>query len=396
MSYQTGWIQEVKRKGWTAFKLRWREKVGVEWQVKTQTLPREINGKETVRKDAQQTLDRILQEVNSRNGVATGTTEVTFEGLLADHWDDYVVRNKLRQSTKDGYTSMLEQWIKPHFGHMLVTKITKETVSAFFKSLRGEKLSDKYQKNIYGLLTKIFEIAVAFDIITFSPVNKTLHRPHVMREEKQTLPIEKVRAFFEALPASWRSVVTVLLLTGMRQGELLGLRWQDIDFVSKKILKRNVVYRGQLVEGLKQTKRTGEVKKHVIGMCPIVETLLTTRRACSLFTTSEDYVFCREDGRPLDPDHIRRYVLYPAMEAAEIPMAAHANGLHMFRHTVVSELAKRGGLKAAQAQAGHANIATTANIYTHVDGEQQDSSALILQEAFAAHLLPTVPSSAVN
>jgi len=143
----------------------------------------------------------------------------------------------------------------------------------------------------------------------------------VTREEKQTLPTESVRAFFAALPSdSWRAVVTVLFLTGMRQGELLGLRWMDIDFLSKQIIKRNVVYRGQLVEGLKQTKRTGEVKKYVISMCPIVENILVNIKTYSQFANSECFVFRREDGRPLDPDHIRRYVLYPAMEIAGIPM----------------------------------------------------------------------------
>src|SRR5258708_4404969 len=107
------------------------------------------------------------------------------------------------------------------------------------------------------------------------------------------------------------------------------------------IKKTHVIYRGKLVEGLKQTRRATKPRKHTIGLSPLVEQILTTHRECSAFTTPEAYVFCREDGRPLDPDHIRRYVLYPAMEAAGIPVVSRESGLRLFRHPVVSEVAKR-------------------------------------------------------
>src|SRR5262249_37781232 len=152
--------------------------------------------------------------------------------LLGSHWQDYVTNQKLRRSTQDGYEAMLDNWIKPFFGDLLLNTITKAIVSDFFSKLREEGLSEQYQKNIYGLLSKLFEVAVAFDLVQVSPVNAMLHRPQVMHGEKQTLPVEKVREFFEALQDGWRIPLAVLLLTGMRQGELLGLRWQDIDFAS--------------------------------------------------------------------------------------------------------------------------------------------------------------------
>jgi integrase len=91
-----------------------------------------------------------------------------------------------------------------------------------------------------------------------------------------------------------------------------------------------------------------------------------------------------------------RTCLYPAMKAAEIPMESHANGLHLFRHTVVSMVSKHGGLLAAQHQAGHSNISTTADAYTHVDEEQTQANAQLLQEALAPHLLPALPADLVT
>ena len=94
---------------------------------------------------------------------------------------------------------------------------------------------------------------------------------------------------------------------------------------------------------------------------------------------------------------MRRYVLYPTMQAVGIPVVKWESGLHLFRHTVVSEVAKRLGLKQAQDQAGHADIQTTADIYTHIDAEQKLQAAKALQEAFATHLLPSLePSHLTN
>jgi integrase len=91
---------------------------------------------------------------------------------------------------------------------------------------------------------------------------------------------------------------------------------------------------------------------------------------------------------PLDPDHMRNYVLYPAMDKAGIERTKHAYGLHMFRHTAISEVAKTLGLKAAQEQAGHRDLATTANVYTHIDLSQKHESAGALELAHAADVLP--------
>jgi integrase len=395
-SFQKGWIQEVPRSGWTAFKIYWRERDGEGKLVpRSKTMPRyQPDGKcPTLRKHAEKELARILQPINDGTSAPLGVRGVTFDNLLERHWDPYVEKQKMRPSTRDGYSSMLKIWIKPYFGNMELSKITKDTISGFFQKLRDANKSEQYQKNMYSVLHKMFELAVAYDLIQVSPVNKILHLPQVERGEKQTLPLDKVQTFFSTLPVRWRAPIAVLLLTGMRQGELLGLRWMDIDFDSKLIRKTHVVYRGKLIEGLKQTRRTGKPRKHTVGMAPIVEQILRMHQGVTLFNKPENFVFCREDGRPLDPDHVRRYVLYPAMEAATIPVVKRESGLHLFRHTVVSEVAKRLGLKMAQEQAGHSDIQTTANIYTHVDTDQKLQAAKALQEAFATHLLPSLESS---
>jgi integrase len=388
-SFQKGSIRE-KRPG--TFELRWWEKaLDGTWAQKSKTVSRDPENPEkpAIRKHADRELDRILARVNAANGVTTGPSVATFNQLVDLHWDAYCKKQRMVPSTLAGYNAPLQKWIKPFFGDMKLRDITPSVVSQFMGKLGEAELADKYQKNIYNLLTLIFEIARTYDMIVSSPVRPLLHRPSVERKEKDIFPIEKATDFINALPAAWRAPVQVLMLTGMRQGELLGLRWCDIDFTRGFIYKRNVVFCGELMEGqgVKNTaKKDGKApRKHEVAMGKILRSILESHKDLTLFNKPEDHVFCQADGRPLDPDHMRRQVLYPAMKAVGIEVVRHGSGLHMFRHTAATLLnqAANGNLKLVQEQLGHADIQTTANIYTHLNTEQKQLSANLLEEKLA-------------
>jgi len=170
------------------------------------------------------------------------------------------------------------------------------------------------------------------------------------------------------------------MATGVRQGELLGLTWGNIDFEQGVIRFTHVVYRGRRLAGLK-TK--GE---HRVFMGERLSAALLAYREKTLFGGTEDYVFCREDGRPLDPDHIRRSVIYPALKSAGIEQAEWGSGLHAFRHLAGSKAHEKYGLKAAQALLGHTNIQTTANVYVHLEDAQHRETAQGLEESFGGFL----------
>ena len=163
---------------------------------------------------------------------------------------------------------------------------------------------------------------------------------------------------------------------------MLGLRWQDIDFENRMIHKRNVVYRGKLIEGLKDTSRSSKLRRHSVALSDALKRILEQHRAASKFTRPENFVFCRPDCRTLDPDHIRRYVLYPALVAAKVPLTSRGSGLHQLRHTCISEVSKRLGLKVASEQAGHSDIQITADVYSHVDNESKLAAASLLGTSF--------------
>src|SRR6516225_4709699 len=108
---------------------------------------------------------------------------------------------------------------------------------------------------------------------------------------------------------------------------------------------------------------------------PLVRTL-TAHQEKSEHHGAEDFVFCQADGKPIDPDSLRRLGIYPAMEKAGVPFQKRASGCHAFRRFVASTIHKQtGSLKLAQQQLGHLTLSTTADIYTSVDAEQVAETA---------------------
>ena len=104
-------------------------------------------------------------------------------------------------------------------------------------------------------------------------------------------------------------------------------------------------------------------------------------------------MFCNEDGSPLNPDVLRRDVLYPALDRLGIARSTRAAGFHTFRHsaaTIVNQ--KTGNLKLVQKLLGHSNLSTTADVYTHTSADADRNAALALEQAIFGDLFQTVPS----
>jgi len=111
----------------------------------------------------------------------------------------------------------------------------------------------------------------------------------------------------------------------------------------------------------------------------------------TLYREPQHFVFCRADGSPLDPDHMRNCVLYPAMDKANIERQKRGSGLHMFRYLAGSVVyAVTGDIMKAQEQLGHSDLQTTSNIYVHSNLTQKQEAAKALELTFAADLLSTL------
>ena len=373
-SFQKGWVERRIRKNGFVWLLRYRERDASRkdgWRIRSETL-RHCEGK----KEASKELERRMREVNELNNGSSRQPQVTLAEFVQVPWALYLDNKEARPSTCYSYDCMLRRHILPEFGSMLMEQIGPMQITRFFEKLRQHKLSSHYQLNFYALLRTLFELAVKYEILPASPIRKKLHRPRSRPREKPSLTAEQILQVLGEIPTPWKPLFLCLALTGLRIGELLALRWKNVDWESKKVRITHALWRGQL-----ERPKT-EASMRVLHLPEILYKGLRVHRERSLFTAPEDFLFCRADGTACDPGFLREQVLYPALDRVGIQRSPRRYGFHLFRHSAASIVhSETGSLKLAQKQLGHAKLSTTADIYVHTNGEDQEQAAEALAKA---------------
>jgi integrase len=268
---------------------------------------------------------------------------------------------------------------------MRISDVAPLHIEKLLQSRLGGGSSPKTVRNLVGLLQSIFSLAVDNDLIPRSPV-RNRHKPRVTRSEKPVWSPEQLKLIVDSVPKTHRSLFQCAMLTGARLGELLGLQWKHIDFGAQSLEIRQALWEGELVA----PKTEGSVRRIYFG--PSLFSSLVVQKQNSNHSGQDDFVFCKDDGSPLNPDVLRRDVLYPTLDRLGIVRSRRAAGFHTFRHsaaTIVNQ--KTGNLKLVQKLLGHSNLSTTADVYTHTSADADRSAALALEQAIFGDLFQVVP-----
>ena len=383
-SFQTGSVRprKTKRRG-IVWELRYRvrdESSETRWCQVTETAPLECR----TRRDALKLLSEKLAEVNGRNSPHSGSgpknKAITFAEFVESDWRSYVENRKLKPSTLYSYCSMIDKYLLPEFGEKPLREIGPGDLTAFFERARSGKRK-KYLLNLYSLLRVMFEVAVENDRVERSPVRRKLHRPISADEgsnkaKKPALSGEEIRRVLLKLPDEYRTLFTCVAMTGLRVGELLALRWSNVDFASHELSITHSLWRRQLV-----TPKT-DTSTRTLHLPALLVSLRTVHQRGARFDSPEDLVFGRGDGAPLDPDYLRKKVLYKALDAAGIKPGYRSHGFHLFRHSagsIVHSITR--DVKTTQELLGHSRLSTTADIYTHVDKAVGEEASEALAKA---------------
>jgi integrase len=176
----------------------------------------------------------------------------------------------------------------------------------------------------------MFEVAVENDRVERSPVRKKLHRPSTedgTKTRKVALSAEAIQQVLSWIPEEYRTLFTFVAMTGVRVGELLGLRRSNVDFGRSEMSVTHTFWRRELV-----TPKT-EAGARTIHLPEVLTTLLAERKDSVRFNSPDDFVFGRADGAPQDPNYLRKKVLYEAMKAVGIKPGHRTHGFHIFRHS---------------------------------------------------------------
>jgi integrase len=225
-------------------------------------------------------------------------------------------------------------------------------------------------------LSKIFSVAVLWGYVKSNPV-KGVQVPSLTDARKRVaLTPQQFWALSKELSEPYRTMALLAVLSGMRSGEIFGLRWRYADFEEGSILVAETVYQGR-----SSTPKTRASNRKVFVPPLALEAL---NRLKSLGGGPDDFVFCTSKGTPFNPNNVRGRVLIPACRRADIPLI----GWHDMRRTFATWSNPTGeSLKALQTQLGHTNSRLTLDVYTQpMPGAQRQLAAKV-----EGVLLPVAP-----
>lgn len=318
-----------------------------------------------------------MKEINeANNGLRSSRVQITFGQFVEREWKDFLRnKKKLKESTSYNYDAVLRKHILPKLGKKGLDVITRSDVAEMLGGMTASGYSAKYRLNVYSLLCMIFEVAVEYEMIEVSPMRRKHHRPEFRPTEKPTLSAAEVKAVLDNLDRDYWTLCVLISTMILRIGELLALRWCDLDFEAGTLTVNHSLWKGRLYA----PKTRGSQKSYRLP--PAVLDLLRRHRESSSFTRDEDFVFCRAAGEPLRPNYLRDNVLYPAMDAAGIKRSRRTHGFHMLRHSGASILYKgTRDLKLVQTQLRHSRIGTTSDIYVHIGESIPEEATGLLAE----------------
>lgn len=325
------------------------------------------------------------------------------EGTITDtrltfaQYCDYIItlkeQNGTKQKTIASYKFLCKR-IYPAIGHLKLKDIRPIHLNTFYADLskdgagkNGGKLSPKTVLEHHRLIHTVLAQAEREGLVPFNVASRTTI-PKAQRKDVNYFQPEEVAAIRDALeaePLKWKTLAHLLLITGARRGEILGLKWSTVDFQNNRIhIERNILYlpeRGVFED----TPKTKASIRWITLPQDTMELLrryriwqMEERLRLGEYYTDLGFVFTQDNGQPMHPDSVTNWFT-KFSKRHDLP---HINP-HAFRHTMASILIyKKQDLVSVSKRLGHTQASTTADIYAHLIAEADQKNADILADVF--------------
>jgi integrase len=297
---------------------------------------------------------------------------------VAELYLDALVAKGRSRSHLESVESHIRVHLQPQFGSRAIDRISGDDITRFIARLRGAGKAPKTIKNIVSTLHSIFDFAMRRRWISMNPC-RLVERPDVpestdirflSREELDAVLREGVPA--DRLGAVERPLYLMAAMTGMRQGELLGLRWRDLDWFAQKVRVRQAWVRGEV--------KAPKSRRGVRGV-PLADALARDLERLfqrTAYTDDDDLVFAHpETGQALDRSRVRK-----RFQAACRRAGVRVVRFHDLRHTFGTRMAASGeiSMRRLQEWMGHRDLKTT---LIYADYQPDAREAQMVERAFS-------------
>ena len=337
--------------------------------------------------EARAKLKAAIEEARSLDITRVGRYTV---GVWMDEWFENYAKVKVRPSSHQTYRGYIDNHIKPNIGKLPLAKLTSLELQKLYKKLlekgridrteskrQPKGLSPKTVRNIHQIIASAMKLAKEQKIIATDPTEGCA-LPKLEHREMKTLPVEQLASFLrEAKDSGVFEMYYVELATGLRRGELLGLKWEDIDLDRGSLRVKRQIARidGEVVEAPLKTK-------NAYRTLPLAEDTIQVLQQQRKKVGGSPWVFSSPVGGPISPDSVL-HMLHRVLRRAGLPRVR----FHDLRHTFATLALQNGvDVKTVSSMLGHFSAGFTLDTYAHVTTAAQKEAARTMEKVLTAAL----------
>lgn len=369
----------------------WVEKHGKTWRIRDRVGSQQVTvsppGGYSTKTSARNAMTQLRADQLRGNSLDHVGARMTLSQWVAA-WEPGYARS-LKPSSRKSELGRLHFRILPELGDRRLDELDRSPliVQQWLTYLDDEDLSPKSARNAHGLLSKILAAAVIHRLMHSNPCASS-DLPALDRREMRFLTQPEAGRLIAATPERWRPLVLLILMTGCRWGEAVGLRVKNVDVLASRITIEESLH--ELTDGSMVTtdpktragRRTLGIPKVV---CEALVPLVANRER-------DDLVFTSAEGTAVRHRNFRTRVWVPAVRGAGLGFPQHSGGrtgpglrIHDLRHTHAAWLISAGhSLTAVQRRLGHKSITVTSDLYGHLLPEVEEGILATLDTALPA------------
>lgn len=348
-------------------------------------------------------------------GIRTDGENVTINDMF-ELWKQ--VKRGLKDNTYQNYIYMYTQFVEPEIGQLKVKNIKRSDIRRFYNMMADERgLKMSTIDNIHTVLHQVLDLAVEDYYIRNNPSDNALKELKQVRnsdaDKRKALTIDEQKIFMDFLSKNkryehWKPIFEVMLGTGLRVGEVTGLRWEDIDLEERTIsVNHTLVYYNHAENGCYFGINTPKTKagQRIIPMLDNVREAFIREREfqkeAGILCKADidgytDFIFINRFGNVQHQGTLNKAlrrimrdcnqeIIEKAKNKKDIVLLPKFS-CHVLRHTFATRLNEAGlNMKVIQDVLGHADIGTTMNIYTDVTKEMRTKEFVELNKYFASY-----------
>jgi integrase len=329
--------------------------------------------------------EKLTKAMSDRNGGFFFDAGSLTVGEYLDRWLSDSVRGTVRVSTFERHEGIIRTHIKPALGRIKLKNLTPTHVRGLHREKLDADLAPATVRKIHSTLHKALSQATSDGLIPRNAADVKAPRP--APEEMRPLSEDEARAFLETAKASddrFEPLYVLAITTGLRRGELLGLRWDDVDLERGKLRVGRALVRegGQHIVGETKTRRG----RRQVNLTPRTVNALKAHRKRQLeermrlsgLYKDHGLIFATGIGTPVNPENLVNRSFKPLLKRASLPEIR----FHDLRHTCATLLLGRGvHPKIVQELLGHATIAMTLDTYSHYIPSMGDQASGAMGDA---------------